>query len=125
MSDEEQHVDDPIADGLDYQEIGSPDPSEFVGQECPPGLAAAGCWFRPAITTDGALADDDSQFQELTSYALTAPQRIVTGHICNEVANLRAQARPPQPGPRLPSPVQAPTLAMPPEHGFRFHTMWM
>ena len=55
MLDEEEHVDDPIPDGLDNQQIGRPYPSKFVGQERPPSLGAARCWLPPPIATDRRL----------------------------------------------------------------------
>jgi hypothetical protein len=113
--DEEEHADDPITNGLDHEEIGSPDPSELVRQERTPGLAAARCWPSPAIATDRSFADDDAQLEELSTDALTAPDGVVLRHRGDEVANLGAQVRPPKWGPPSPRPVGPPTLAVPRE----------
>ena len=62
-----------------------------------------------------------AQLEQLSTDALTAPEWIVPGHGSDEVADSSAQARSSEPGPRLPRPVQPPTLAVPPDHGFWLH----
>ena len=99
VSDEEEHVDDSVVNGLDHQQIGSPDPSEFVGKERPPGLSAAQYWLSPSIASDRSFADNDAQLEQLAANSFTTPKRVVPGHGSDEVANLGAQPRPSQPGP--------------------------
>jgi len=116
-----EHVDDPVTDGLDDQQIGGPDSLERVSQEGPPSLAATWRWLPPTVTADGALADDDAQLEQLATDAFAAPQWVVAGHRRDEIPNLALEARSAETRPRLPGPVQAPPFAMPAEHGFGLH----
>ena len=53
-----------------------------------------------ATDSDGSsTGDDDAQLEQLAANTLTTPEWVVPGHGSDEVANLGAQARPPQPGP--------------------------
>jgi hypothetical protein len=77
VADQEEHIDNPISEGLNDQKIHRPDPPEFVAQKRPPGLAAAGHWLSPPIASDGALAHDDAELEKLASNTLGTPQTIV------------------------------------------------
>jgi hypothetical protein len=57
------------------------DPSEFVGQERPPGLGAARYWLAPSIASDRSFADDDAQLEQLAANAFPTPQRGVPGQV--------------------------------------------
>ena len=68
VPDEEEDIEDPVVNGVDHQQIGRPDSFELVGEERPPGLAAAGRRLPPAIAPDGSFAHDDPELEELTAY---------------------------------------------------------
>ena len=119
MADEEDDVEDAVADRLDDEEVGRPDAVEMIPEEGAPGLAAFWAWLPPAIPPDRPVAHDDAQLQQLTTYAFGAPESVVARDLGDEILDLGGEARPADPPARPPGPVQPPALTVPTEHGFR------
>jgi hypothetical protein len=63
VADQDDHVEDLVADGLDDEEVGRPDAVEMILEEGPPGLAAFWAWLPPPIPPDRPVAHDDAQLQ--------------------------------------------------------------
>jgi hypothetical protein len=121
VRDEEEHVESPKPDGLNYQQAGRPDALQLVGKEGPPSLRADRTRTPPAVSTDRTIAHPDSQLEELAADPLAAPKRVLPRHEADQFADFGAQAGTAQPRSGLPGPVQSPALPVPPDDGLRLN----
>jgi hypothetical protein len=71
----------------------------------------------PSVAADGASADGDAELEELASDPLGAPVRVLGPHGGDQLTDLGVEARSAQSAAGPPAPEQAPTLAMPAQHG--------
>src|SRR6267378_2143450 len=90
----------------------------MVAQECAPCLSWCASWSSPAIAPNRAIANHDAQLEQLASDPLGAPQSVVARHGCDQLPHLGTEMRPSTTGARLPTPEEAPALAMPAHHRF-------
>ncbi len=119
MTDEEDDVEGLEGQGLDHEEVGGPDRLGMVGKEGAPALAGRSRMATPAIAADGAGADHDAEFEQLTADPLGAPERVLSRHGGDQLPNLGAQSRPAKMAVGAPAPVEPPSLAVPANDGLR------
>ncbi len=85
-----------VGQGLNHEEIGSPDGLGVVGKEGTPALAGRPGWPTASVTANGACADGDAELEQLAADALGAPVRVLARHGGDQGPNLRVQAWPAQ-----------------------------
>ena len=121
VGDEHEHVERLERQRLDRAQVRRPDRAGVVGEERAPGLARRAGGAAPPVALDRALADGDPQLEQLAPDALAAPARVVPRHRGDQLADLGAQARPPEPRAGPPAPEEPPALPVPADDGLRPH----
>ncbi len=105
--------------GLDHQQVGSPDGLGMVGKEGAPALAGRSGWHAASVASDGTCTHGDAELEQLATNAVGTPMRVLARHRGDERLDLGVQARPSQRAARTPLPEQAPALAVAAQHGLK------
>jgi len=106
--------------GGDGKEVDRDDVLDVVVEERPPRLRGRLAWVN-SVLVDGGLGDNMAQQREFGLNAWCPPQRILTRHAADQVADLGFDLRSAGSRPRLPSPEELEALAMPADHGVGLH----
>ena len=61
VADQKEDVEGLEGEGLDHEEVGSPDGLSVVGEEGAPALAGWSGWSAASVAADGARADGDAE----------------------------------------------------------------
>jgi hypothetical protein len=75
VADQEEDVEGLEGQGLNHEEIGSPDGLGVVGKEGTPALAGRPGWPPASVTANGACAAGDAELEQLATDPLGAPVR--------------------------------------------------
>jgi hypothetical protein len=67
VADQEEDVEGLESEGLDDEEVGSPDGLSVVGEEGATALAGRSGRSATSVAADGACADGDAELEELTA----------------------------------------------------------
>src|SRR6476660_229998 len=73
------------------------------------------------ILRNGGLADVDTELEEFSMNAGSAPERIGEAHLPDQPPDFRRHARPTGTPTRFPAPEGAKACPMPPDNGFRLY----
>jgi len=119
VADQEEDVESLKGQGLDYEEVGSPDDVGVVGEEGTPALAWRPGWPAASVASDGAGADCDTELDQLATDPLGAPVQVLARHGSDQLTYLGLQPWTSQPGAGAPAPEETPAPAVPAQHGLR------
>jgi hypothetical protein len=89
---------------------------QVTGQEGLPGLRRR-LWLSDHIFRDGRLSNVDTEFEQFTVDAGSAPERVGNAHMANKITRLFGNVAATKTYMALPSPVKAETVAMPGDDG--------
>ena len=120
--DHEERKDGPKPNIVGLQEIAGP--YRMVLQKGSPSLAArkVGRSGLGHVSLDRAFCDSNSKLQEFATYSLGAPKDIFGSHAVNECDDFRVNTRKwALDIPRLPTPEEPKSLAVPSKHRVGFH----
>jgi hypothetical protein len=92
VGEDDEDEEDAEASGRDGEEVDRDQVADVVSEERPPGLRGAGAALGHEAGY-GALADVDTELQELAVDARGTPQRIRCGHRPDERGDLGADGR--------------------------------
>jgi len=88
VADEKEHIQRLHADGLDHEQVGSPDAFDLVAQEGAPALTSLPPRTAPSIAADRSIADHDSELEQLSADSLSAPQPVLARHSSDQFPDL-------------------------------------
>ena len=95
VTDEEEdvHVQDPVVNGADDQEIDCPDALNSFERQVLQLWLPARVGFRRRYRRIERLLDDDPQLEQFAANALGAPEPVLLGDPGDEMLNLAAESR--------------------------------
>ena len=113
VAQDQENVDHPERNRRHGEEVDRDDVLGVVGQESAPGLGGRSLGL-DHVLGDGALADVDAQFEQLSVDAWCAPQRVGCRHLPDQLADLWGYPRSTWISPpALPPPVEAKSSSVP------------
>src|ERR1035437_5730102 len=116
MRQHQKHVQDLEPDRRHGEEVDRHQILQVIVEESPPGL---GRRFSPPnyVLAHAGFADLEAEFEQFSVDPRSTPERIVSAHRTNQLANFLRHAWPPWfPASNLPGPEQAEALAVPAKH---------
>jgi len=117
MGDEEEHIQGAKEQRVDGEQVGCPNAGPVIVEEGQPRLARSSRRTTPSIATNGPGADGNAELEQLTAYALGAPQTVLVGDGSYELPHFEAEPRTATNRAGLPAPEQSPQLAVPADDG--------
>ena len=116
MRQHQKHVQDLKPDRRHGEEVDRHHTLQVIVEESPPGLGRR-CSPPNHVLAHAGFADRDAEFEQFSVDPWSTPERIVSAHRTNQLANLLRHAWPPWcPSSNFPGPEQAEALAVPANH---------